>query len=78
MRLYWPSPNPPGEPKACLECETLVDGSETEGWWLERETCQNPNTYHLFCLSCCVEKMNEWSNHPSVDDEEAAKKHLYG
>jgi|GEM_PF-1185480 hypothetical protein len=77
MRCYWPEPNPPCKPKVCLECETRIDGDETEGYWLERKNWQNPNTYHLFCLDCCAEKMTEWSNHPDVDGADAAKEVLY-
>lgn len=78
MRLYWPDPNPPGKPKACTECGTKVDGTETKGWWLEKENHHDHNTYHLFCLQCCVRKMNEWPNHADVSDAEAVERRLYG
>lgn len=77
MRLYWPEPNPPCKPKECIECETLIDGDEIEGYWLERENHQDYNTYHLFCLDCCTEKMDGWSNYPNVPDVETAKEVLY-
>lgn len=78
MRLYWPNPNPPCKPKTCTECEIQIDGDEIEGWWLEREHWQGPNTHHLLCLECCVEKMNDWSNHPDVDGPDMAKELLNG
>lgn len=77
MRLYWPDPNPPCKPKNCLECEIRIDGNEIEGIWLEKYNHQNPNTYHLFCLDCCVEKMNEWGNYPNVENVEMAREILY-
>lgn len=43
----------------------------------ERENWQDPNTYHLFCLACCVEKMSEWPNHPGVDTEGEVREILY-
>ena len=76
MDLFRPSPNPPGKPKACQSCGALVDGSETTGWWLERENWQSTNEYVLFCMSCCVEKMNESPIHPNVDDEQEAREVL--
>lgn len=77
MRLYWPRPNPPAESKECTECGTVINGDETKGWWLEKENHHDHNTYHLFCLPCCVEKMNEWPSYENVSDEEAARKRLY-
>ncbi len=77
MKLYWPSPNPPCKPKGRTHRGKLIDGDEIEGWWVERENWQGPNTYHLFCLTCCVEKMPEWSNRPNVDTEGEARGILY-
>ncbi|WP_265110876.1 hypothetical protein [Halosolutus halophilus] len=69
MQLYWPEPTSPGEIYDCLECGTAIDGVTVEGFWLERENWQAPNTHELYCCACCVEKMNAWPNQPDVDDE---------
>lgn len=76
-RSYTPRPNPPCKPKRCQECGNRVDGVETEGWWLERENWQSPNDYVLFCLTCCVNKMNDWQNHPDVATEREVKEKFY-
>jgi hypothetical protein len=76
VRLYTPDPNPPAEPKECQHCGELVDGDTTEGWWLERENWQNPNDFVLFCLDCCVTKMNEWTNHEDVASPSEARERL--
>lgn len=68
MKLYKPDPNPPCKPKECQNCGGVVDGERTEGWWLERDNWQNPNTHILFCITCCIEKMNEWPNYPDIED----------
>ena len=73
MQLYWPKPTPPGHPNDCQHCGIEIDGDEVEGFWLECKNWQAPNTHHLYCLSCCVEKMNDWSNQPDVDDEADVK-----
>ena len=67
--LYRPSPNPPFEPKPCQGCGSLVDGEETNGWWLEKECWQSPNRYELFCVSCCVDRLD-------VDTEDEVEKLL--
>jgi hypothetical protein len=77
MDPYFPSPNPPGAPKRCRCCESLIDGDETEGWWLERETWQGPNYFQLLCLRCCVEAMNEERGYPDVAHEREARERLY-
>jgi hypothetical protein len=77
MDPYFPSPNPPGAPKPCQRCEAPVDGTETEGWWLERETWQGPNYFQLLCLPCCVEAMNEETTYPDVAHEQEARSVLY-
>lgn len=71
--IYTPDPNPPGEPKECQRCGELVDGEVIEGWWLERRNWQNPNEYVLYCMGCCVEKMNKWENHSNVANEQEAR-----
>lgn len=77
MDPYFPSPNPPFEPKQCQQCEVCIDGEETDGWWLERECWQGPNYYQLLCLSCCVETMNEEVIYPDVAHESEARDVLY-
>ena len=74
---YVPDPNPPAEPKQCQRCGTFVDARKTDGWWLEREHWQSPNDHVLFCMSCCVAKMNEWPNHPDVKTKQEARDVLY-
>ena len=76
MQLYWPTPTPPGHPNECLGCESMIDGNKVEGFWLEHKHWQAPNTYELYCLACCVEKMNAWTNQPNVVDEADVKAHL--
>lgn len=76
MDLYRPKPTAPGDSYDCLGCGTEIDGCATEGFWLERDRWQAPNTYELYCLSCCVETMTDWPNHPDVDDEAAVKAHF--
>jgi hypothetical protein len=78
MDPYFPSPNPPHEPKPCQKCGERVDGDETKGWWLERDTWQGPNYYELLCLSCCVGAMNEEVIHPDVAHESEVYEVLYG
>ena len=59
-----------------MGCEATIDGGTVEGFWLERERWQAPNTYELYCLSCCVEMMTAWSNYPDVADEADVKAHF--
>lgn len=75
-KRYRPDPNPPAEPKECQECGTIVDGEETNGWWLERENHQRTNYFVLFCMKCCVQKMNVWRNYPDVGNQWEAKEVL--
>lgn len=77
MQLYWPKPTAPGETHDCLDCGVEVDGETIEGVWLERENWQAPNTHELYCLTCCVEKMNDWPNQPNVAHEADVKAHHY-
>lgn len=76
VKRFRPSPNPPAEPKECQACGKLIDGEETDGWWLERKNWQNPNEYILFCMKCCVEKMNNWPNYQDVGNQWEAEEVL--
>ncbi|WP_265111026.1 hypothetical protein [Halosolutus halophilus] len=76
MQPYRPPPMPPGHPNERLQCENDIDGDEVEGFWLERENWQSPNTHELYCLACRIEKLNEWANQPDVADEADVKAHL--
>lgn len=59
MQQYRPPPTPPGQPNDCLGCGTEINGDTVEGIWVERDHWQAPTTYELYCLSCCVDQLNE-------------------
>lgn len=76
MQLYWPKPTPPGQPNDCFGCAIEIDGIDVDGFWLERECWQAPNRHELYCLACCVDKMNDWANQADVVDEADVKAQL--
>jgi hypothetical protein len=77
MSSYFPRPNPPFQPKECQECGELIDGEETEGWWLEHRSDYGEQYHLLMCIQCTCDRMHMLPHYPDVMNVSEAKKYLY-
>jgi hypothetical protein len=77
MSVYFPNPNPPSQPKKCQECETVVDGEGTDGWWLEHRNNHGEQYYLLLCLRCACDQMYLLPQYPDSMNVAEAREYLY-
>ena len=77
MATYFPEPNPPFQSKECQECGKLIDGEQTDGWWLEHRSDHGERYYLLLCLHCTCDRMYMLPHHPDVMNVSEVNEHLY-